>query len=161
MYLLSNVGGRDKAVFKRTKKIGNDLIRELISTILQTDLRTLQGQTGYSPLPAHWEPPPMARDQARIRTQCQTGSGPSLKALGMGQVGRVTEGKQAVTVACNKHHNTHNLRKLWGWGKRSWEETNFSVGKCIRSLKMDGNWIPDYMAMIHFGVMDRMADPIC
>ena len=56
----------------------------------------------------------------------------------------------------------------WSGGMRggkgaggSWEETNFAVGKCVRSLHVDGNWIQDYMVMIQFSVNDKMADPIC
>lgn len=37
----------------------------------------------------------------------------------------------------------------------------FFSGKTHKILKMDGNWIQDYMVMIQFSVNDKTADPIC
>lgn len=63
-------------------------------------------------------------------------------------------------MQCDKCYNTHDLRKLGGGGGCHGKKLILQWGKCIRSLKMGGNWIQDYMVMIQSSVNDATADPV-
>lgn len=75
-----------------------------------------------------------------------------------GEWGERQKCTQAITTLCDKCYHTHNLGKL---GREITGGNWFFSGKTHKILKMDGNWIQDYMVMIQFSVNDKTADPIC